>query len=271
MHYDNKKIARERAIRDKVSLVLIVMIGLGLVIYAIVLQKQKIAADMQEYALLSQQVQPTEASLNVLPKQTAQLSQPVETNIPDQQTTNDAGQPATEPVTESSSMPAIALPDLPTATAIPTNETTSEAQPAVTPADSNVAPALKPSATEIQPDSTPQPATGKTGVDLAACKAANDDFIAWLIIPGTKINYPVVLTDNVDYYLTHTFTGKQSKIGTLFSLGRTDYETPGQNIAVYPDADYLRPQLSRKRRAVYRDGCEAVNQTKHKKGVTAHE
>ena len=74
---------------------------------------------------------------------------------------------------------------------------------------------------------------GKTGADLAACKAANDDFIAWLKIPGTKVNYPVVRTDNVDYYLTHTFTGKQSKIGTLFSLGRTDYETPGQNIAVY--------------------------------------
>ena len=85
MHYDSKKVARERAIRDKISLVLIVLIGIGLVIYAIVLQKQEIAADMQEYEQLSQQVQPTEASLNVLPEQTAQLSQPVETNIPDQQ------------------------------------------------------------------------------------------------------------------------------------------------------------------------------------------
>ena len=233
MHYDSKKVARERAIRDKISLVLIVLIGIGLVIYAIVLQKQEIAADMQEYEQLSQQVQPTEASLNVLPKQTAQLSQPVETNISDQQTTNDAGQPATEPVTESSSMPAIVLPDLSTATIAPTNEIATVAQPTVKPADSNVVPVLKPGVTETQPDPTSQPVTGKTGADLAACKAANDDFIAWLKIPGTKINYPVVWTDNVDYYLTHTFTGKQSKIGTLFSVGRTDNETPGQNIAVY--------------------------------------
>ena len=231
MHYDSKKVARERAIRDKISLVLIVLIGIGLVIYAIVLQKQVIDADMQEYEQLSQQVQ--QLSSEVSPEHTVQLLQPEKTNTPVQQATDDAGQPTTEPVTESSPMPAIALPDLPTATVIPTNETTSEAQPAVTPADSNVAPALKPGATEIQPGSTPQPVTGKTGADLVSCKAANDDFIAWLKIPGTKINYPVVLTDKVDYYLTHTFTGKQSKIGTLFSLGRTDYETPGQNIAVY--------------------------------------
>ena len=60
MQYDSKKVARERAIRDKISLVLIVLIGIGLVIYAIVLQKQEIAADMQEYEHLSQQVQRTE-------------------------------------------------------------------------------------------------------------------------------------------------------------------------------------------------------------------
>ena len=233
MHYDSKKVARERVIRDKISLVLIVMIGIGLVIYAIVLQKHEIAADMQEYEQLSQRVQSTEASLEVSPEQPIRLSQPVETNIPDQQTTDDAGQPTTEPVTESSPMPAIVLPDPPTATVIPTNETASEDQPTVKPADSNMAPVLKPGATETQPDPNPQPVIGKTGADLVTCKAANDDFIAWLKIPGTKINYPVVLTDNVDYYLTHTFTGKQSKVGTLFSLGRTDYETPGQNIAVY--------------------------------------
>ena len=72
-----------------------------------------------------------------------------------------------------------------------------------------------------------------TGIDLTAAKAKNSDFIAWLMIPGTKVDYPVVLTDNMDYYLTHGFTGKTSKLGTLFSLGKTDYKTPGINIAIY--------------------------------------
>ena len=76
-------------------------------------------------------------------------------------------------------------------------------------------------------------APGFTGADLAACKAANNDFAAWLQIPGTDIAYPVVLTNDVDYYLDHTFTGEESIIGCLFSLGRTDYEAPSQNIAIY--------------------------------------
>lgn len=74
---------------------------------------------------------------------------------------------------------------------------------------------------------------GGTGVDLAACKAQNDDFIAWLQIPGTTIDYPVVLTNNTKYYLEHTFSGKKSYLGTLLSLGKTDYETPGKNIAIF--------------------------------------
>ena len=73
----------------------------------------------------------------------------------------------------------------------------------------------------------------QSGMDFAALQAKNKDFIAWIEIAGTKINYPVVLSDNTDYYLTHTFAGKKSKIGTLFSLANTDYKTPGKNISVY--------------------------------------
>lgn len=72
-----------------------------------------------------------------------------------------------------------------------------------------------------------------TRTDLAACKAVNSDFVAWLQIPGTDVDYPVVLTDNTAYYLKHTFTGEESIIGCLFSLGRTDYEKPSANIAIY--------------------------------------
>ena len=74
---------------------------------------------------------------------------------------------------------------------------------------------------------------GIIGIDLAACKAENEDFIAWIQIPGTTVDYPVVLSNNTDYYLEHTFSGKKSYLGTLFSLGKTDYRTPGKNIAIY--------------------------------------
>ena len=72
-----------------------------------------------------------------------------------------------------------------------------------------------------------------TGADLAACLAQNDDFIAWIRIPGTNVDYPVVQTDDPDDYLNHTFSGKSSVVGTLFSLADADYAAPGRNIAVY--------------------------------------
>jgi sortase B len=100
---------------------------------------------------------------------------------------------------------------------------------------------------------------GKTGVDLAACKAENDDFIAWLQIPGTTVDYPVVLSNDTQYYLEHTFTGKKSYLGTLFSLGKTDYHTPGKNIAIY--GHHIRsngqvmfsPLISYKKQSFYED------------------
>ena len=107
------------------------------------------------------------------------------------------------------------------------------------------------------PSLAPTPRIGKTGVDLEACKMSNGDFVAWLKIPGTKINYPVVWTDRVDYYLTHTFSGKESKIGTLFSLGKTDYRTPGRNIAVYghhittSGGNMFQPLMSYKKKSFY--------------------
>ena len=45
--------------------------------------------------------------------------------------------------------------------------------------------------------------------------------------------YPVVRSDNTEYYLHHLFTGKESKLGCLFSLKSSDYQTPSKNIAIY--------------------------------------
>ena len=110
-----------------------------------------------------------------------------------------------------------------------------------------------------QTAATTTPPAGNTGADLAACLAKNPDFVAWVKIPGTNVNYPVVLSDDTDYYLSHSFTGKQSKLGTLFSLKKTDYETPGRNIAIYghhitntSNGELMfRPLLSYKKQSFY--------------------
>jgi len=84
----------------------------------------------------------------------------------------------------------------------------------------------KPSGNTSTPDNT------STARDLKALKAQNGDFAGWLSIAGTNVDYPVVCSDNTDYYLTHTFNGTKSSLGTLFSLGKTNYDS-SKNIAIY--------------------------------------
>lgn len=69
--------------------------------------------------------------------------------------------------------------------------------------------------------------------DLSACLEQNADFIAWLTVPGTPINDPVVQSDRTSYYLKHLFNGQSSKLGCLFSLRSADYAAPSKNIAIY--------------------------------------
>lgn len=68
---------------------------------------------------------------------------------------------------------------------------------------------------------------------MQRCLKLNPDFVAWLTIPDTPIDYPVVQSDRSNYYLHHLFTGEKSKLGCLFSLGNADYDKPSPNIAIY--------------------------------------
>ena len=72
-----------------------------------------------------------------------------------------------------------------------------------------------------------------SSIDLEACKAQNSDFAAWLSIPNTPVNYPVVFTYDTAYYLKHSFTGSTSSLGTLFATGDTSFSQPSRNIAIY--------------------------------------
>ena len=46
-------------------------------------------------------------------------------------------------------------------------------------------------------------------------KEQNNDFIGWIKIPNTKIDYPVLQTSD-DFYLNHDFHKKRSPLGSIF-------------------------------------------------------
>ena len=63
----------------------------------------------------------------------------------------------------------------------------------------------------------------QTVVDFKALKKINPDIIAWIRIPDTSIDYPVVQGNDDSYYLTHTFKKTEHVAGAIFLMTRTSF------------------------------------------------
>lgn len=53
-------------------------------------------------------------------------------------------------------------------------------------------------------------------IDFEGLRAINPETVGWVSIKGTPLDYPVVQTDNNDYYLSHNFEKKPAIEGTVF-------------------------------------------------------
>lgn len=70
-------------------------------------------------------------------------------------------------------------------------------------------------------------------VNFDALKNKNPDTVAWVNVPGTKINYPVVhYTDN-SYYLKHSFDRSYNKKGWVFLDFRNNLDNLSKNNVIY--------------------------------------
>ncbi|SFK59029.1 sortase B [Lachnospiraceae bacterium KH1T2] len=63
----------------------------------------------------------------------------------------------------------------------------------------------------------------------------NRNFIGWINIPDTKINYPVMKSQNGngEYYLNHNFNQEEDRNGTLFMDDACDVIKPSENWLIY--------------------------------------
>lgn len=61
---------------------------------------------------------------------------------------------------------------------------------------------------------------GSINEEYAAYYEANNDFVGWVTINGTNVDYPVVQGEDNEFYLHHNFNGEDEFAGTIF----TDYE-----------------------------------------------
>lgn len=56
----------------------------------------------------------------------------------------------------------------------------------------------------------------KYEVDLDKLKEQNSDTVGWIILPDTKLSYPIVQSKDNNEYLTRTFEGQESTSGAIF-------------------------------------------------------
>ncbi|NLG10023.1 MAG: class B sortase [Coriobacteriaceae bacterium] len=70
-------------------------------------------------------------------------------------------------------------------------------------------------------------------VDWEALRAINPDVVAWIVIPETKINYPIVQADDNEYYLDHLFDRSSSKVGAIFLDVDSSVLLDGKNNIIY--------------------------------------
>lgn len=85
------------------------------------------------------------------------------------------------------------------------------------------------------PEATPLPAGVRAfySAKVDALHKANPDTVAWLDVGGTRIHYPVVRTEDNEYYLTRTFERKENPSGAIFMDFRNERELSDFNIILY--------------------------------------
>ena len=223
-----------------IFLTVIFLIGLAMIFIPLVQQHQEIDADNNIYAMLAEEIKNQHVSQavstpQILPEEKAETEESPE-DLPEETSEESFETPPDEdpeslmveelPLEEPEENPASEEPIESELPAMIVEEVIPSEKPETLPLQTNEP--VKPT-TSAKPQNTKMPETKPT----KAPTPENNDYVAWISIPGTVIDYPVVRSSRTEYYLHHMINGQESKLGCLFSLPTSDYQTPSKNIAIY--------------------------------------
>ncbi|KOS69694.1 sortase [Lysinibacillus contaminans] len=67
-------------------------------------------------------------------------------------------------------------------------------------------------------------------------QAVNEHIVGWISVDGTKLNNPILQTENNDFYLDHNFRDNYSRAGSVFMDYRNDVTDMNRNTILYGHA-----------------------------------
>ena len=70
-------------------------------------------------------------------------------------------------------------------------------------------------------------------IDFDKLESTNNDVIGWIKVNNTNIEYPVVQTNNNDYYLNHSFDKSINSAGWIFADYKNKFDGTDKNIVIY--------------------------------------
>lgn len=223
-----------------IMLTFMFLVGIVLIFIPLIQQHQEIEEDNNIYTMLMEEIQRQQAPVptDISAAENESEDDPVTADLPDE--TPEANVPDNDSIPADVSLEESVIEepvesDLPAmiieAITKPEEAEEHEAPDTETIETESVINTVRPAKTDAPVPTAPTERPTETPTKAPSVESA--DYIATITIPGTVINYPVVRSDRTDYYLHHLITGQQSKLGTLFSLTTSDYETPSKNIAIY--------------------------------------
>lgn len=81
----------------------------------------------------------------------------------------------------------------------------------------------QPEETAAAPSWIPAPIEGEDvhvqtleSLSLDTLREVNPDVLGWILIPDTMVNYPILQSEDNDYYLNRTWEGKKNSVGSIF-------------------------------------------------------
>ena len=82
--------------------------------------------------------------------------------------------------------------------------------------------------------SSKAPVSVETPVDFEELQRANPDIYAWINVPGTVIDYPILQhPENNAFYLNHTVNGNSSRYGSIYTESYNKKDFSDFNTVIY--------------------------------------